>query len=331
LAATIAVDGSGTVTTSEEEESRMAHIAVIGEAVADAFPRPEAPAGTVELQVRPGGSPANTAVALGRLGTPTRFLGRLSSGLFGRLLSEHLAASGVDLSASVTADGTACLAVAAVDAEGRTSYEFYLTGATDWQWSAAELTPARIGDATCVHAGSLALATGPGGPLIEELLRTVRSRATICVDPNVRAGIIPAATYRAGMDRWSRLADIVRLSDEDLAVLRPDGDFGRACADWHAAGVRLVVLTRGPDGAVGSFDGKHVEVPSVPVEVVDTVGAGDSFAAGLLHWLGRHGHLQTRLAGTTPEEIRPALAYAAEVAARTCAVRGADPPWADQL
>jgi fructokinase len=133
------------------------------------------------------------------------------------------------------------------------------------------------------------------------------------------------------MRRWCQLADIVRMSDEDLAVLRPDGDFGRACADWHAAGVRLVVLTRGPDGAVASLDGTEVEVPAVPVDVVDTVGAGDSFTAGLLHSLWRAGHLDRRLTGTGPDDVREAMAFAVRVAARTCSVRGADPPWRDQL
>src|SRR5205807_10230938 len=107
---------------------------------------------------------------------------RLSPCLLGRLLRDHLAASGVDLSATVTAGGTACLAVAAVDAEGRTSYDFYLEGATDWQWSAAELTRERVGDTGCVHAGSLALVTKPGGPLIEALLRAVRRSATVSID-----------------------------------------------------------------------------------------------------------------------------------------------------
>jgi fructokinase len=311
--------------------SAEGHIAVIGEAVADAFPGAAGPTAGLDLHVRPGGSPANTAVALGRLGTPTRFLGRLATGLLGRLLYDHVAASAVDMSACVRATGTACLAIAAVDAEGRTSYDFYLDGATDWQWSAAELVPDRVGAAACVHTGSLGLVVRPGGPHVEALLAAVRERATVSIDPNVRPGIVPPDEYRAGMARWCRLADIVRMSDEDLAVLRPDGDFARACADWHAAGVRLVVLTRGPYGAVASVDGTPVEVPAVPVDVVDTVGAGDSFTAGLLHSLWHGGHLERRLHGTSPDDVRQAMTFAVRVAAYTCSVRGADPPWSDQL
>jgi fructokinase len=305
-------------------------VAVIGEAVADAFPSATTGEG-LELRVRPGGGPANTAVALARLGVPTRFLGRLSNGLLGRLLRDHLAASGVDLSASVIADGTASLAIAAVDAEGRTTYDFYLRGATDWEWSAAELDNARVAGAAGVHAGSLALALEPGGPLIEQLLATARAAATVSIDPNVRPGIVPVDTYRAAIGRWSRLADIIRLSDEDLAVLRPDGDFDRACAQWHEAGVRLVVLTRGGDGAIASLDGTRVEVPAVRVTIVDTVGAGDTFTAGLLRWLWHHGHLAARLAGTKPDDVAQAMSFAADLAARTCGVQGADPPWARDL
>jgi fructokinase len=305
-------------------------VAVVGEAVADAFPA-AATADGLDLRVRPGGSPANTAVALARLGVPTHFLGRLSAGLLGDLLRAHLAASGVDLGATVAAPGPASLAIAAVDAEGRTSYDFYLRGATDWDWTAAELAAERVAGAAGVHAGSLALVLEPGGPLIEDLLAAARRSATISIDPNVRPGIVPAAVYRSGIDRWARLADIIRLSDEDFAVLRPDGDFPAACERWHAAGVRLVVLTRGGQGAVGSLDGAGVEVPAVEVPVVDTVGAGDSFTAGLLRWLWRHGHLAARLATTKPDDVTQAMSFAVQVAARTCAVQGADPPWAADL
>ena len=310
--------------------SATGNIVVIGEAVADAFAQPSPAAGTLDLQVRPGGSPVNTAVALARLGTPTSFVGRLSGGLLGGLLREHLSTSGVDLSASVTADGPASLAIAAVDEAGRATYDFYLRGATDWHWSSGEL--ARLPTSpSCVHTGSLALALDPGGPLIEERLAASRRHSTVCIDPNVRPGIVDATEYQTRMRRWSRLADIIRLSDEDLAVLLPGLDFEQASRLWHRAGVRLVVLTRGPDGAVASLDGTRAEVAAVPVDTVDTVGAGDSFTAGLLHSLWHDGHLGRRLADTKPVDVMRAMAFAAEVAARTCAVAGADPPWRDQL
>jgi fructokinase len=310
--------------------SPAGRIAVIGEAIADAFVQPSAPAGTLDLRAYPGGGPANTAVALGRLGTPTYFLGRFSAGVLGGLLRGHLAGSGVDLSASVSADGPASLAIAALDEQGRASYDFYLTGATDWQWRAEELSRLPT-DVSCVHTGSLALALGPGGPLIEELLAARRPRATVCIDPNVRLSFVDAAVYPAAMARWSGLADIVRLSDEDLAAVAPGLDIEQASGLWHAAGVRLVVLTRGADGATASLDGVPVTVPAVPVEPVDTVGAGDAFTAGLLHMLWYGGHLDDRLARLTAADVARAMEFAARTAARTVAARGADPPWRHEL
>jgi fructokinase len=307
------------------------HIAVVGEAVADAFPQPGAPAGSLNLQLRPGGSPTNTAVALARLGVPTKFLGRLARGRVGRLLRDHLAASGADLSGVVDAEGSACLAIASVDGDGKTSYDFYLNGATDWQWSPAELGLDQVAGAVCVHAGSLALTMPPGGAVIEALLTAARPAATICLDPNVRPGIVPAATYPARMTRWAGLADIVRLSDEDLVVVRPGAGLDEVAAEWHAAGVRLVILTQGPQGALASLAGTRIEVPAEATEVVDTVGAGDSFTAGLLGWFWRHGLLGAKFAGVGPDEVRQAMLHAVRVAARTCAVPGADPPWAADL
>jgi fructokinase len=153
----------------------------------------------------------------------------------------------------------------------------------------------------------------------------------VCVDPNVRTSIVDAAVYPAGMARWSRLADIIRLSDEDLAVVAPGLGFTQASRRWHDAGVRLVVLTRGGEGAIASLDGAHIAVPAVAVDPVDTVGAGDAFTAGLLHALWSDGHLDNRLAAVDAADIAQAMQFAAQAAALTCAVRGADPPWRHQL
>ena len=305
-------------------------IAVIGEAIADVFCHPSAPPGTLELRAHPGGSPANTAVALARLGTPTTFLGRLSTGVFGQMLREHLADSGVDLSASVAADGPATLAIAVIDQWAQASYEFHLNGCVDWQWQAEELRGLPT-DTVCVHTGSLALAIEPGGSLIEQLLATYRQSGTVSIDPNIRPSIINAAVYQAGIARWSRLAHILRLSDEDLSILAPGTPFQQAAQQWHQAGVRLIVLTSGADGATASLDGEQVTVPAVPVEPIDTIGAGDAFTAGLLHALHEDGHLHNQLTRLRLADVTQAMSFAAEVAARTCAVRGANPPWRNEL
>ncbi|MEO3867955.1 carbohydrate kinase [Nonomuraea sp. B12E4] len=309
-------------------------IAVLGECVADGFterhpgPSRDGAAG-LELRVLPGGGPANTAVALARLGTPTRFLGRVSGDVFGALFRDHLTASGVDLTASVTAGEPSTLAVAALDARGQAEYTFYAEGTADWQWTPQELDPGRLGPVSCLHTGSLALVRPPGRAAVERFARSAAGHATISVDPNVRPSLAAADDYQVA--RWCEWADILRLSTDDLAFLLPGVPMESACDTWHAAGARLVVITRGADGALVSLDGERDTVRAPEAEVVDTVGAGDAFTAGLLHDLGSKGLLGGRLDGLDLATAVAAAEFAAEVAALTCAVPGADPPWAGAL
>ncbi|WP_228980351.1 carbohydrate kinase [Streptomyces sp. DH12] len=313
-------------------------VTVLGECVADAFTDPgrtgpgraAGPAGLF-LRVLPGGGPANTAVALARLGTPARFLGRLSGDVFGDLFRERLTASGVDLTQCVAAPEPSALAVADLDVHGRATYSFLAEGAADWQWTAAELAAVEPAGSVCVHTGSLALVREPGGRRVEEYLAVARRSATVCVDPNVRPLLVRPAVYRERMDHWCALADILRLSEDDLGELLPGVEPEDACDTWHAAGARLVVVTRGPRGALVSLDGDRRTVPAPPTDVVDTVGAGDAFTAGLLHALAGLGRLGGRLEDLTLDEAAACCAYAALVAARTCAVPGADPPWGGEL
>jgi len=294
---------------------------------------------TLSLTVHPGGGPANAAVALARLGSMARFAGRLSTGTLGRLCRARLEASGVDLAASLDVPQPATLAIATLEHGGAARYEFYTDGTADWGWRDAELD--RLLDRAlgptpvAVHVGSLALVLQPSGAAIESFLGRARATCTVSIDPNVRAGLVPLATYRRAIDRWASLADIVKLSDDDLAELWPDLDIDGAAAHLHDRGVGLVVITRGAAGAAVSLrcaSGPcRFEVPAVATTVVDTVGAGDSFAAGLLHRLGARGALGGRLSDLGPETARDAVIFAAHVAAITCSRPGADSPWADEL
>ncbi|WUV84979.1 carbohydrate kinase [Streptomyces sp. NBC_01476] len=293
--------------------------------------RPGAATQALRLRVLPGGGPANTAVGLARLGTPTRMLARLSGDVFGRHFRAHLLASGVDLSAAATAAEPSTLAVADIGADGQATYSFHAQGTADWQWTRAELDPAGLRDSVCVHTGSLALVRDPGGVLVEELLTAVRPHATVSIDPNIRPALVDPALYRQRLPGWCAVADILRLSEDDLGAIAPGLPPEAACDGFHAAGARLVVVTRGAHGALASLDGRRVTVPGVPVAVVDTVGAGDSFTAGLLHHLGAHGLLGGRLGGLDLAGVAAACAYAVRVAALTCAVAGPNPPWADQV
>lgn len=311
-----------------------APVLVLGECVADAFVTPapaDAPGPAVGLEVLPGGGPANTAVALGRLGTPTRFLGRLSGDVFGRLFRTHLRDSGVDLDAVVAAAQSSTLAIADLDDEGRADYSFHAEGAADWQWTDAELAAAAAGDAACLHTGSLALVRPPGHDAVERLLLAVRPRATVSIDPNVRPLLVDPAEYRRRLPGWCAAADILRLSDDDLAHLLPGAGLEEAADAFHGHGTRLVVITLGADGVLASLDGVRTRVDTPRTEVVDTVGAGDAFMAGLLHALHGAGALGGRLSELDVPGLEAALRFGTRVAAATCAVRGANPPWAGQL
>ncbi|MFH9735827.1 carbohydrate kinase [Streptomyces sp. NPDC017260] len=305
---------------------------VLGECVADIFEdRDRSDSGGLALRALAGGGPANTAVALARLGTPTRFLGRFSNDAFGTLFRARLNASGVNLTSSVTTTEPSTLAVADLDATGQATYGFYADGAADWQWTDSELAATRNDDAVCLHTGSLALIRRPGGSRIEEHLDQVRELTTVSIDPNVRPLLVPPSAYRERLAHWCAVADILRLSEDDCTFLAPGAGLEEACDTWHTAGARLVVITLGGRGALASLDGARVTVPAPPAVVIDTVGAGDSFTAGLLHRLAGAGHLGGRLDELTLEDVADACSFAAEVAALTVSVPGANPPWADDL
>ncbi|MCT2592428.1 carbohydrate kinase [Streptomyces sp. N2-109] len=306
-----------------------APIAVVGECVADAFvsdtPRAVGRPG-FGMEVLPGGGPANTAVALARLGTPTRFVGRLSRDVFGRMFRDRLRDSGVELDVAVAADGPSTLAVADLDGAGGARYSFHAEGAADWQWTVPELTAAVRDTPSCLHTGSLTLVRPPGAAAVEEVLGRVRPHTTVSIDPNVRPALVDPAVYRARIARWSALADILRLSDDDLGHLLPGTAVEDAAEAFHGYGARLVLITLGGQGVFASLDGHRLHVPAPRVRVVDSVGAGDAFMAGVLHKLHRDGLLGGRLDGLTPERLRAALTVGSQVAATVCTVRGADLP-----
>jgi fructokinase len=306
-----------------------APVAVLGECVADAFVTSGAagaPAHTLHLEVHPGGGPANTAAALAALGTPTRFLARLADDVFGRAFRARMAASGADLTRCVTAAEAATLAVADLDADGRADYSFHAEGAADWQWTPGELAAATDGPLSCLHTGSLALVRPPGAAALEALLERIAPRATVALDPNVRPLLVEPARYRERLPHWCRSADVLRLSDDDLAQLLPGARPEEAARTLHAHGVPLVVVTLGGDGALASLGGRALRVPAPAVDVVDTVGAGDAFMAGFLHALHSAGALGGRLDGLAPETVTAALEAGVRVAARVCTVRGPNLP-----
>lgn len=316
----------------------MPTIAVVGEVVADAVLPPDGIVdGAAHLTVHPGGGPANFAVAVARLGSTARFAGRLSTGALGALCRAKLEESGVDLSASEAAPEPATLAIARLDASGAASYEFYTAGTADWAWTDETLAPLIDGPfpdddrPVAIHTGTLALALQPSGQVIENLLGRARSGLTVSVDPNLRTLLVPVETYRAVIDRWAGLSDIVRLSEDDLEQLWPDHTPEDAAAHLHELGVPLAVVSLGAEGAFASLRGEQVRVPIAPTTLVDTVGAGDSFHGGMLHHLAQAGLLGGRLDALDLRALTDALTFASRVSAITCSRAGANPPWAAEL
>jgi fructokinase len=303
-------------------------VCVIGEALIDLVSTGETEAsGDRGYLAHPGGSPYNVAIGLARLGNQATLLARLSGDAFGRQLRSHAEANGVDLSLAVEASEPSTLAVLSLDAAHNATYDFYRTGTADWQWSAAEMgqIPADTG---WVHTGSLASWISPGAEVIESRLTELAS-SVVSFDPNIRPLLLTDHAAAVGrIERLVALSTVVKASAEDLEWLYPDEAIPDVLHRWRALGPSLVVVTDGGRGAHAmSGDGQPFTVAARQVTVVDTVGAGDAFMAGLINALEREPGLIGADAGT----VTPAIEEAILVAALTCQRAGADPPTAAEL
>ena len=298
-------------------------IVVAGEALVDLVPRGDA------LLPLLGGSPFNVAVALRRLEVATAYLGRCSTDGLGRALRERLAQEGVDLGLVELTQDPTTLALVELDPDGQASYGFYVAGTSAAGLHEAELPELAGGAALHVSLGAVTLRTAPAGRALTALLEREGDRRVVSLDPNVRPAVLddPEA-YADELAGVLPACALVKASEEDLATLHPARAPLAVARDWAAAGPELMVLTRGGAGAVAITAAGEVAVPAVEVEVVDTVGAGDAFTAGLLAELDRRGRLTSRaaLAGIGEEELQAALTSASRVAAMACTRAGADPP-----
>lgn len=312
-------------------------VAVAGEALVDIVPAPA----QGYWEFAPGGSPANVAVGLARLEVPARMLARLADDLLGRRLREHLAANGVDLSHAVAATEPSSLAIVELAGDGQASYDFRIAGTADWQWTDDELTGAldegAAGPVVAVHSGSLALTTPPGHETLRELMATAVDTATVSYDPNFRPLLMGSPDeVLPGVHELLGLADVVKVSEEDLAWLHPGRKPGDIVGEWLELGPAVVVVTLGADGVLaGTASGLHSVLPGRPIDVVDTVGAGDSFSAALLAGLHRRGLLgaaaREDLYRIDRESLDGVLGEAVTAAAITCSRHGADPPTRAEL
>ncbi len=293
-------------------------IVVAGEALIDLVPSTRD-----ELAAHPGGGPFNTARTLGRLERPVAYLGRISTDRFGVRLAELLAADGVLPDAVVrTADPTT-LALAELDEDGVATYRFYDAGTSAPGLTEADALAALPAAAAFLHVGTLGLVLEPMAAALEALTTRLAGEALVMVDPNCRPAVARGG-YRARLERVLALADVVKVSEEDLAWLAPGVpalDAARALLD---GGPAVVLLTRGGEGAVAIGAERAVAVPAPPVDVVDTIGAGDAFSGGWLAYWADHGLGRAELARA--DAVLAATRFACLVAALTCARPGASPP-----
>lgn len=302
-------------------------IVCCGEALIDFVPMR---GGAGEVGYRPciGGSPYNVAIASARLDVPTAFLARLSTDFFGDMLIEGLRANGVATDYLRRTGQPSTLAFVSVAPDEEPQFAFFSADAADRSLAPEDL-PENFGDdVACLQFGSISLMQEPSATTLETLMRRERGRRVLSLDPNVRPSLIPDKTaWTRRLEGWIELVDIVKVSRADLDWLYP-GEAPEAVAErWRGLGPLVVAVTRGAEGAFALFGGRRVDVPGRQVEVADTVGAGDTFHAGLLAKLWEQGVLaRERLAGADEEQIAAALDWGIRAAAVNCARPGADPP-----
>jgi fructokinase len=307
-------------------------ILVGGEALMDLVPASTTRPGELgPLLPLPGGGPYNVAITLGRLGAPVRFLSRLSTDGFGAALFDRLALSGVDTSMVQRGPEPTTLAIAGIGPDGSARYSFHVDGTADREVAHPGPLPA---DIAIVSLGTLSLVLEPGASRYEQLLRDHAATGGLTVlDPNIRPAMVrDSVAYRARFRSWLPDIGLLKLSIEDAAWLA-DGDPDTAVRDWLDQGTSVVVLTKGADEIVArTADGVEVHTPTVPAEVVDTIGAGDTVHGALLFWLHRAGITTPNgLRSVREDGWRDALTFAAKAASITVSRAGAEPPYAAEL
>ncbi|MFN4058388.1 MAG: carbohydrate kinase family protein [Roseinatronobacter sp.] len=300
-----------------------------GEALIDMLPR-ETGAGEPAFAPYPGGAVFNTAIALGRLGARTGFFCPMPADLFGAQLRAALTASGVDHSLSPDVDRPCTLAFVTL-VNGQARYAFYDRGTALRDLTIADLPPLPD-DVEALFLGGISLVGDPCGAAFAALADHARDRVVMC-DPNIRPSFIrDEPAYRARLATLLARADLVKVSDEDLHWLMGPGDVADLAGALRAQGPRVVIVTEGAEGARGFYAGGVVQVSAPRVSVVDTVGAGDTFNAGVLASLAQNGALtRAQIAALDAATLHRALTLGARAAAVTVSRAGANPPFAHEL
>lgn len=304
---------------------------VCGEALIDLVPIDTGPEPMMRAVC--GGSPYNVAIGLGRLGADTRFLGRLSLDGNGRRLASRLAQNGVSLDLITYAAAPSTLAYVFPQEPGRpdVSYAFYVEGTSGAVFQEQDFPIALPASVGLVHFGSFAALLGRSGALVRAFAKS--SGRIVSYDPNIRPTITPdPVTTRPIVAACIGAADIVKLSDADAEWLYPGRPLDDVMSDILGMGPSMVAITRGSEGAIAGTRTVRVALPGTPTQVVDTVGAGDTFMAAFLWDLGRRGLIdRDALAGASQTQLGGATSLACGAAALVCGRHGAEPPFRAEL
>jgi len=303
-----------------------------GEALIDMIPEPTLQ-GAQGFVPHCGGAVMNTAVALGRLGVPAGLFTGLSDDMFGLQLTTHLRASHVDLSLIAVSSRPSTLAFVQLEV-GQASYSFFDENSAARMLQLADL-PKVPADVSALFFGGISLAMEPAAETYATLLEREKRDRVVMLDPNIReAFIADEERYRARLDRMLAQTDIIKVSDEDLDwLIPPNMPSAEKAAMLMNRGPSLVVVTRGSAGALAYLpNGTEVVIAAESIDIVDTVGAGDTFNAGFLCKLRELGELDIEmLPHLAPEVLRSALTFASKVAGISVSRKGANPPWAREV
>jgi fructokinase len=301
-------------------------IAILGEALIDFKST-----GALAFQGFIGGSSLNVATATSRLGQATTFLTQISSDLFGKSLREHMTKNGIDTSHVLESDAHSTLAFVE-ERNGQAHFSFMNSRAADTMYD-PQPRPVLPNNLKFMQFGSISLLTDPTSSSITEIIGKHRSslnhNVTVVFDPNCRPALTPDLDgYKRKLRNWLRLAHVVKVSDQDLGWLEPDKALDAVAADWISQGPSVVIITRGEHGSSLYRAGhERLQVPTPKVSVIDTVGAGDTYTAGLMVSLLEHGHERAeQLATHTDQTWLEVMTFAAQAAAINCTRAGANPP-----
>ena len=299
---------------------------VCGEALIDLIPK--VPKSSKRIAI-PGGGPANTAHALARLGIEVEFIGGLSRDEYGVRMRKEFVEDGVGLAFTPDFDQPTCLAIVSVDKDGGASYEFQIDGTATFAFDVANLPDEKKHLPAALYIGTLGTLVEPGASVLAAWVDRVKASVPIVYDPNIRSVVMDDRDkYQANVSKWVGLATVVKVSSDDLAWLYPDVnqmDIARGWLGDHSD-LELVVVTNGADGITAINRDTQVNVPGVKVDVVDTVGAGDTVGAILLESILKYG-----VTGLNTQYLSHTLHRAALAAAITCSRAGANPPNKEEL